>query len=348
MGNRFSEIEITNFRGFDYLKIENLRKLNVFVGANNVGKTSILEAVFMLTGMSNPLISNRVNYLRTLLTNNIDTARYLFHNIDFINKPLLKGRVGNVTRRLTFAPVMISDESDTSSNNSFSRSAIRQLNFDFDTKDEGEFDFHTKLVAQNDGSLQQTDASDYKETINALFIPVDKNDSSAATNFSLLVKRNKKQWVVDALHDFDASIESIEALPDGLYLKIKDLQELLPIGMAGDGVRRMINIISAIAYENCNIVLIDEIDNGMHYSAHKLMWKVVLQFIAKHDIQLFVTTHNWDCLLGLRNVMQEHEEFQDLTNVYTVAKTQKESFQTYCYDYTNLDNAINNEIEIRR
>lgn len=348
MGNRFSEIEITNFRGFDYLKIENLRKLNVFVGANNVGKTSILEAVFMLTGMSNPLISNRVNYLRTLLTNNIDTARYLFHNIDFINKPLLKGRVGNVTRRLTFAPVMISDESDTSSNNSFSRSAIRQVNFDFDTKDEGEFDFHTKLVAQNDGSLQQTDASDYKETINALFIPVDKNDSSAAANFSLLVKRNKKQWVVDALHDFDASIESIEALPDGLYLKIKDLQELLPIGMAGDGVRRMINIISAIAYENCNIVLIDEIDNGMHYSAHKLMWKVVLQFIAKHDIQLFVTTHNWDCLLGLRNVMQEHEEFQDLTNVYTVAKTQKESFQTYCYDYTNLDNAINNEIEIRR
>lgn len=348
MEGRFSEIEITNFRGFDYLKIENLRKLNVFVGANNVGKTSILEAVFMLAGMSNPLISNRVNYLRTLLTNNIDTARYLFHNVDFTNKPLLKGTIGDVTRRLTFAPAMISDERDASSNNSLSRFAIRQLNFDFDTKGEGQFDFHTKLVAKNDGSLQQTDAPGYKENVNALFIPVDKNDSSAAANFSLLVKRNRKQWVVDALHDFDASIESIEALPDGLYLKIKDLQELLPIGMAGDGVRRMISIISAIAYESCNIVLIDEIDNGMHYSAHKLMWNVILQFIEKHDIQLFVTTHNWDCLLGLRNVMQEHEEFQDLANIYTIAKTQREGFQAYCYDYSNLDNAIDNEIEIRR
>ena len=87
MEGRFSEIEITNFRGFDYLKIENLRKLNVFVGANNVGKTSILEAVFMLAGMSNPLISNRVNYLRTLLTTNIDTDRYLFHHVAFTNKP---------------------------------------------------------------------------------------------------------------------------------------------------------------------------------------------------------------------------------------------------------------------
>ena len=39
MSNHFKEITITNFRGFDSLDINNLRKLNVFVGANNVGKT---------------------------------------------------------------------------------------------------------------------------------------------------------------------------------------------------------------------------------------------------------------------------------------------------------------------
>lgn len=59
-----------------------------------------------------------------------------------------------------------------------------------------------------------------------------------------LVKRNKKQVVVDALKEFDPDIESIEALPDGLYLAMKGLHELLPHSMAGDGVRRMINIMA--------------------------------------------------------------------------------------------------------
>lgn len=53
--------------------------------------------------------------------------------------------------------------------------------------------------------------------------------------------------------------------------------------MAGDGARRMINIISSIASEDYNIVMIDEFDNGLHYSAHKLMWKILLKAIEKPE-----------------------------------------------------------------
>ena len=55
MDKKFNEIEISNFRGFDSIKIDRLSGLNVFVGANNVGKSTILEAVFMLVGMANPI-----------------------------------------------------------------------------------------------------------------------------------------------------------------------------------------------------------------------------------------------------------------------------------------------------
>lgn len=51
MKNQFRDIELSNFRGFDHIEISALSKINVFVGANNVGKTSVLEAVFMLAGM---------------------------------------------------------------------------------------------------------------------------------------------------------------------------------------------------------------------------------------------------------------------------------------------------------
>lgn len=349
MSNHFKEITITNFRGFDSLDINNLRKLNVFVGANNVGKTSILEAAFMLSGMSNPLISNRVNYLRGVIFNNIDNSRYLFHNVDFNNKPLLKGVMTNKEmRRLTFSPITAYDETNASTGNSTNQSVIKQLNFDFDKEDEKGFAYHSKIIVGKDGNLQQETDNNYNESLNALFIPVDKNDTNATTHFSTLVKRNKKQIVINALHDFDPAIESVEALPDGLYLRIKGLKELLPISMAGDGARRMINILSTITSEDFNIVFIDEIDNGMHYSAHKLIWKTILRFIQVHDIQLFVTTHNLDCLMGLENAMYESKDLQNLTNVYNVAKTKQRGFQVYRYGYNELKEAIDNEIEIRR
>lgn len=92
MDKKFNEIEISNFRGFDSIKIDRLSGLNVFVGANNVGKSTILEAVFMLVGMANPIMPMRVNYWRTQTNSDMDSLKYLFHNIDFNNQPLLKAK----------------------------------------------------------------------------------------------------------------------------------------------------------------------------------------------------------------------------------------------------------------
>ena len=348
MESHFKEISIVDFRGFDYIEVGALNRLNVFIGANNVGKTSLLEALFMLSGMSNPMIANRVNYLRALNLSNMDSARYLFYNVDFLNRPVISGTVGDEVRRLTFSPVMQSDEMGVSSI-SVEHSVIRQLNFDFDIKKEGkESHYHTALVTRPDGNMLQVADENYKEKLNCLFVPVDKNDGNAMSNFSLLVKRNKKQDVIEVLRDFDSSIESVEALPDGLYLKKSGVVELLPISMAGDGVRRMVNVMSSIMNEDFNCVLIDEIDNGLHYSAHKLMWKTILKFVDEHNVQLFATTHNLDCLRGIKDAMSENEKYQAITNVYNIAKTKNEGFQTYIYAYSDLKEAIDNEIEIRR
>ena len=72
MGSFFKDIEVMNFRGFDYLKMENFSKINVVVGANNVGKSSVLEAIFMLVGMSVPMLPARVNYWRKNTNSSLD------------------------------------------------------------------------------------------------------------------------------------------------------------------------------------------------------------------------------------------------------------------------------------
>ena len=62
----FKDITIDNFRGIDHLEVKEFAPINVFVGGNNIGKTSILEAIFLLSGMSRsierevfPALSNR-------------------------------------------------------------------------------------------------------------------------------------------------------------------------------------------------------------------------------------------------------------------------------------------------
>ncbi len=348
MKHRFDTIEITNYRGFDYLKIDGLSKLNVFVGTNNVGKSSILETVFMLAGMSNPMIPSRINYWRMLSGSGIDSIRYLFHNMDFSAAPVLSAFSDGKWRKMTFSPVMNGKLDDKLPDSSTMSSEITQLDFRFDADYKGKYTYQSKLFLGGDGNLQQVIAPDYMEEIKCLFIPSDKNDANAISNFSILVKRGKKQIVVEAIRNFDPSIEAIEALPDGLFLKIKGINELLPVSMAGDGVRRTINILSTIVNEDYNIILVDEIDNGLHYSTHKQMWKTISEFVEKHGIQLFITTHNMECIQSLKNVMSENAVYRDFVNVYDVVKTKNNGFQAYRYSYEELKQAIENEIEIRR
>ena len=346
MGSFFKDIEVMNFRGFDYLKMENFSKINVVVGANNVGKSSVLEAIFMLVGMSVPMLPARVNYWRKNTNSSLDEVRYLFHNIDFGNIPVLKARTTDGERKVQLSPSLYVDSESASGN--LGHAGIKRLNIDFGTNLNEECQYHTVLYIGSDGSMQQLADDKYKEQMNCLFISSDKNDSNALANFVTLVKRGKKDVVLKALQSFDSDITGVEALPDGLYLSIKGMKELLPISMAGDGVRRILNIVSSIATEDYNVVMIDEIDTGLHYSAHKLMWKAVLEFVSKYDIQLFVTTHNIECLQSLAAVMDKEDVFKPLASVYNISKTLKKGFQTYRYVFGELKEAVNNEIEIRQ
>ena len=74
----FKEVEIKSFRGIDYLKLEQFGGVNVFFGKNNCGKTTVLEGIFLLSGMSNPLLPERINMLRNKLAAGLENVKYLF------------------------------------------------------------------------------------------------------------------------------------------------------------------------------------------------------------------------------------------------------------------------------
>lgn len=352
------ELTIENFRGFDKVELSDFSKINIILGKNNSGKTSILEAIFLLAGMSNPLLPDNINRLRGIGSIDARNLKYLFHNISFPNNPIFHARLEDLTERTLILTPIIKGNSDkdkiaveaTSSSAMTTSTQISGLELTFSSKKyHDQKQSYKASINYTHQGLTQSLNNKYIETINATFIASDSNDSTILAGFSDLVKKKKDIEVLKSLQSFDNRIESIQALPDGIYFGLKDVDELVLSNMAGDGIRRFLKIITAVANPSRTIALIDEIENGLHHSAYELLWKSILTLSSTLDLQLFITTHNAETLKCLQRILKdvEFEKQRDLVKIYTVVNTKNSGFKSFRYSYESFKDAIENDLEIR-
>jgi AAA15 family ATPase/GTPase len=64
----------------------------------------------------------------------------------------------------------------------------------------------------------------------------------------------------------------------------------------GDGMNRLLGITLALATARDGILLVDEIENGIHYSVQVDVWRAILHAAESLNVQVFATTHSWDCI----------------------------------------------------
>ena len=70
----------------------------------------------------------------------------------------------------------------------------------------------------------------------------------------------------------------------------------------------MFGIALALANSREGFLLIDEVENGLHYSVQSDFWKMVLQAARDNDVQVLATTHSWDVVEGFTKAATEMEE----------------------------------------
>ena len=90
---RYKNFKITNFRGIKNLEINDFSRINIFLGQNNCGKSSILEALFLLNASNNPQILLNLEALRTIFHDEEDDLRFSFYNLDYNNKVKLEAEL---------------------------------------------------------------------------------------------------------------------------------------------------------------------------------------------------------------------------------------------------------------
>lgn len=332
-------IEIKRFRGIEDLKIEEFSRINIFLGKNNVGKTSILEAIFLLTGMSNLTLPALVNSIREEGAIARENLSWLFYNRD-INFPIV---ISNPPyRTLQIVPILeLDDGRGAIPTNSVSGLKIDGLKSEFsDNGKKREVSFYKR---NDELTLEK---SDYEEKIVADYLPSNRLKANLTPNIETIIRKNRKDRLIEIIKQFDRKAINVEIINDNIYVQLENIDDLMPISFIGDGLQRFIGICAAVLNPNNNIVLIDEIDNGLHYTVIKQLWRSLIKLSIENDTQLFITTHNEESLKYLAAAVTG-EDKNDVLSVFSVQMTKNAGLKAYKYTATALQGAVEKDIEIR-
>lgn len=344
------------------MEMSNFSKINVLLGANNSGKTSVLESIFLLSGMSNPELALNINLMRGIVADR-DVLRYIFYNLETKNKPQLSGSFSmNIHRKVEICPIfeknVVSRAIEAIQDNSFSATSlltspdILGLEYSFTLKSMREQvkSFKTWLRFEKDGIKQALNAS-YKEDIVSKFFFSGSADAGLSDQLKTLFVAKKEHILNDLLNKLDSKITGLYVLPNGIYVDKKSIPERIPLQLMGDGVRRLLNVAATIAAndEQNFICLIDEIENGLHFKSQELMWQTLFNLTRAANIQLFITTHSWEMLQSLATVLKQtgYVDMQDSVKVFSIVNTAKEGFQSYVRSFEGLESSVRNGNEFR-
>lgn len=352
--NGFKNIEIKNFRGIDHLKIDDFSRVNVFLGQNNSGKTTVLEAIAMLMAMSNPDIPQAINAVRARkpFSKFID-IQYFFKNLDVSASPeVMAEQTDGNSRHLKLALSYVFDELADPQNEPQQMGTVKyvntlEMNFDV-SRGASNQGYQSWLRVNSQGLVVNRKVADgYLESKRAWLTPSDLMTSNLANDLAELFKRNRKDAILALLKLFDSHITGIEILTDDIYVGFEGKTQMLSLSMMGDGLRRYLNIVAAAANPVIDILLIDEIDNGLHYSIYGKMWQSLFALAHATDKQIYVTTHSKETLFFLNNMLQEAPDYKSDMRLYTLERTIKKGMQAYMYTYEGLAEACGNDVELR-
>lgn len=106
-------------------------------------------------------------------------------------------------------------------------------------------------------------------------------------------------------------------------VKLQGVDKPVPLNSMGDGMLRLLQLVLKMFPARGGLLLIDEFENGLHYSVQKQVWDLVFELAERLDIQIFATTHSWDCIQTFAKVALERQDIEGV--LFRVGKSARKS-----------------------
>jgi predicted ATPase len=376
-------IVIKNYRSLKNLQLEDLGKINLITGKNNTGKSTLLEAISMYASKGEiswiyEILEDRGETIRTSsgsIKNPIETNINVLSSLFYGRRPSYDSKdaifIGALDNTL-FGPQTSSEKAVTLRLVKYREDTIpeadergverlRRKRTNLESGDNS-LDFKVGFEISASGLTYMIPLEDerpyrlpYREILpRDIFQYVKNRNLDREINARLwdnVTLTEKETHVVEALKIVESNLERIAFVAKEesqrqrtAVIKLKNDNNVVPLRSMGDGINRILTFILALVNADNGYLLIDEFENGLHYSIQESLWKLIFQVAAIFNVQIFVTTHSQDCITAFENVLNQQTKVQGklirLENIDGLIKT-------IDFDKKELKIATDNDIETR-
>jgi len=354
--------EINNFRLFQHLSINKLSHVNLIVGKNNSGKSTFLEALQLYVSNASPnIIVDLLEFRQEAWASEADsqsffinTIRHLFYGRklpepEIEEEGISLGEVSSDIKlhiRSAFSPqLQLPPFNDVSA-------PELVLTAETQGKTRTLFDLSLTTKATKENLRRMGRFSRQKDGMYPLQIVSTDNlsDRQLASLWDLIALTPLESEVVSALHLIDnrvsriAFVENINQYNRRIpIVKMKEIEETLPLKTMGDGMNRLLHIIIALVNAKDGILLIDEFENGLHWTVQPKLWDIVFELSNKLNIQVFATTHSRDCVKGFEIAWNKYPN----DGSFFRFDVKDEVVKAREYRAETLTNAMDMDVEVR-
>jgi hypothetical protein len=379
-----TSLRLSNFRAFESLTIEGLEQVNLLVGRNNCGKTTVLEAVALLAtegslavlldivARRGELIAPPKDFFARREYSKYGISSWLrsYREDEYDVSHLFRG---HRLKLGTFFEIEGSNDEaakircevadEFASSNSIQSDMLKgDIDLGFHPsislkKSTDETPIRIPLSSSkgiSQETLRELDIRERAERKPVHFIPTGGLDSSdMGILWNQVALRPEQQRVVEALSIIDPDIEQIAFVPaesfrggstTGMCVKLKSMDDRLPLGCMGGGIERLLALSLSVIRSAKGCVLIDEIDTGLHFSVMSKMWEIIIRMAKRLDAQVFATTHSLDCVRGLAELQQA---LPDLCEGVRLHRIEKDFEKAITYSAAEILIAEEHHMEVR-
>lgn len=360
-----NSLEIEGYRAYRHLLIPQLGRVNLIVGKNNVGKSSLLEALWLYAKRGNLSELRKILQARDELPPVLskpsekpeDRVKDL-RNI-FYGRKGVEGEFGWIK----ISPIAEPDN-------------LLSLTIGWYIRQEEDEEGEYRLVAVKNPATNP-DAAAYLESrwgtkgrrldklterilgqrgvanaIPGYFVPANGMNTSVINRlWDGIALTEGEDSVIAALQIIAPDIKRISFVGQNdderwrvPLVRLEAQAEPVYLRSLGEGMNRLLGITLALANSANGMLLIDEVESGLHYSIQPDVWRLIFQTARMLNVQVFATTHSWDCIEAFQKASAEDQAEEAM--LIRLENKQGEIISTP-FDERRLSIATREQIEVR-
>ena len=369
----FNSLGIENFRGIRTSKIDNFARVNLFVGKNSCGKTTVLESLYLLAAISDPREMIKFqNYRGVYLSEPRDWAGFFF-NLKHENDLCFTGIQESGKRELTVRALCkehhIQMDGQKAGGTGIIKTNNIQSNIDdylvgLEYKFSVSFKENRKAKEYNSKVITTWDTSKQSEILEP---HIDRNykDEFFNNNFALvrspkntyepvlvnrMLREKRKDVLLESLKIIEPKVEDIQSLSQAVFADI-GLDNFISLNLLGDGLIQILTIVSWIDGSSGGVLMIDEFGSGLHVSCVEHIWKILIEQSRRCDVQVFLTTHSKDIVEGLAGLYEREprlfSEDEDDVACFYLDKDGENQVRGYRFSPEDLKHLLESDTDVR-